>query len=371
LGFEQKAKCFAAGMLPMNSISNHSLPTVCAPKLEAAAVFREQLKQEAPLLALAPMQDVTDHGFIHLLREYGGADVCFAEYFRVTADSKLDPEILRCATENATGRPVVLQMIGNDVGHLVRTARELQQHPVAGIDLNLGCPAPRVFNKCAGGGLLTDPPRIERILGALREAITAVPFTVKTRIGVDDPELFETLLAIYARQGLDLLTVHGRTVREMYWSEVHYDRIARAVEVMDCPVLANGNVDSPERAVAVLRQTGAHGLMLGRGAIRNPWVFEQIRAAVAGREVSYPTGREVLRYVERLFEVATDEGYREEERVHRVKKHLNFLGVGVPPSAEFLHRMRRARAKDELFAICAAYLDHEKPMPLVGESDKG
>jgi tRNA-dihydrouridine synthase len=111
--------------------------------------------------------------------------------------------------------------------------------------------------------------------------------------------------------------------------------------------------------------------MLGRGAIRNPWVFEQIRAAVAGREVSYPTGREVLRYVERLFEVATDEGYREEERVHRVKKHLNFLGVGVPPSAEFLHRMRRARAKDELFAICAAYLDHEKPMPLVGESDKG
>jgi tRNA-dihydrouridine synthase B len=349
------------------SSSPSSDPTLApVPAAQAAGLFREQLRQKQPLLALAPMQDVTDHGFIHLLREYGGADVCFAEYFRVTADSKLDPEILRCATENATGRPVVLQMIGNDVKHLVRTAVELQKHPVAGIDLNLGCPAPRVFNKCAGGGLLTDPPRIERILGALREAITEVPFTVKTRIGVDDPELFEALLAIYARQGLDLLTVHGRTVREMYWSEVHYDRIARAVEVMDCPVLANGNVDSPESALAVLKQTGAHGLMLGRGAIRNPWVFEQIRAAVKGERIRYPTGREVLGYVERLFEVATDEGFVEEERVHRVKKHLNFIGVGVPPSEAFLHRMRRARARAELFEICAAYLDHDRSMTLVG-----
>jgi hypothetical protein len=202
---------------------------------------------------------------------------------------------------------------------------------------------------------------------ALREAITEVPFTVKTRIGVDDPALFETLLTIYGRHGLDLLTVHGRTVREMYWSKVHYDFIARAVEVMDCPVLANGNVDSPESALAVLKETGAHGLMLGRGAIRNPWVFEQIRAAVKGEPIRYPTGREVLRYVERLFEVATDEGFVEEERVHRVKKHLNFIGVGVPPSAAFLHRMRRARAREELFEICAAFLDHDRSMTLVGE----
>jgi nifR3 family TIM-barrel protein len=349
----------------MNS-SPHQTPAPVR-AAQAAVRFREQLRQKPPLLALAPMQDVTDHGFIHLLRDYGGADVCFAEYFRVTADSKLDPEILRCATANETGRPVVLQMIGNDVKHLVRTAVELQKHPVAGIDLNLGCPAPRVFNKCAGGGLLTDPPRIERILGALREAITEVPFTVKTRIGVDDPALFETLLTIYGRHGLDLLTVHGRTVREMYWSKVHYDFIARAVEVMDCPVLANGNVDSPESALAVLKETGAHGLMLGRGAIRNPWVFEQIRAAVKGEPIRYPTGREVLRYVERLFEVATDEGFVEEERVHRVKKHLNFIGVGVPPSAAFLHRMRRARAREELFEICAAFLDHDRSMTLVGE----
>lgn len=334
------------------------------------ALFRQQLRQDTPLLALAPMQDVTDHGFIHLLHRYGGADVCFAEYFRVTPDSKLDKEILRCATENATGRPVVLQMIGNDVAHLVRTAKELQRHPVAGIDLNLGCPAPRVFNKCAGGGLLRDPQRIDRILGALREAITEVPFTVKTRIGVEDASLeeFDKLLALFARHQPDLLTVHGRTVREMYRTEVHYDFIARAVEAMSCPVLANGNVDSPERALRVLSETGAHGLMLGRGAIRNPWLFEQIRAAVAGQPVVYPTGREVMGYLRLLFETVTHEGFREEDRVHRVKKHLNFIGVGVEPAGEFLNRMRRTVTKQALFEVCAEFLDHDRPMPLAAPS---
>lgn len=328
--------------------------------------FRGQLRDSGPLLALAPMQDVTDHGFIHLLRRYGGADVCFAEYFRVTPDSRLDREILRCVTENETGRPVVLQMIGNDPAHLVRTAKELQKHPVAGIDLNLGCPAPRVFKKCAGGGLLREPERIDRILGALREAVTEVPFTVKTRIGVEEasPAEFDALLAIFARHEPDLLTVHGRTVREMYRAEVHYDFIARAVEVMPCPVLANGNVDSPERALRVLSETGAHGLMMGRGAIRNPWLFEQIRAAAAGKAVMHPTGREVLAYLHALYETVTDDHFEEEDRVHRVKKHLNFIGPGVEASGDFLNRMRRTRTAGELFAVCTDHLDHERPMPL-------
>ncbi len=331
-----------------------------------AEQLRALLRREEPVLALAPMQDVTDHAFIHLLREYGGADVCFAEYFRVTADSRLDPEILRCVTENTTDRPVVAQLIGNDPDHLARAARELQRYPVAGIDLNLGCPAPVVFKKCAGGGLLREPERLDRLLGTLRQTIAAVPFTVKTRIGVGEPSMpeFERLLAIFARHNLDLLTVHGRTVAEMYRAEPHYDFIARAVEVMPCPVLANGNIDSAGTALRVLRDTRAHGLMLGRGAIRNPWLFEQIRAALAGREVIFPTGREVLRYIEKLFAAVTDTDCAEIARVHRVKKHLNFLGTGVDAEGRFLHGMRRATTGAGLFAVCRAHLAHDAPMTL-------
>src|SRR5439155_7751601 len=126
------------------------------------------------------------------------------------------------------------------------------------------------------------PERVDAILGALREA-RSIKFTVKTRLGFDSSDGFEALLPIFARHNLDLLTVHGRTVREMYWSEVHYDFIARAVQAMPCPVLANGNVHSAENAQAILRQTGARGLMIGRGAIRNPWLFQQIRQHQIGR----------------------------------------------------------------------------------------
>ena len=108
------------------------------------------------------MQDVTDLRFMRLISGYGNADLYFTEYFRVLPESRLDPQILASITQNPTGRPVIAQKIGNDIAALVRTARELQRHPVAAIDLNLGCPVPIVYRKCAGGGLLRDPDRIDR-----------------------------------------------------------------------------------------------------------------------------------------------------------------------------------------------------------------
>ena len=245
--------------------------------------FASQLAGRSPVLALAPMQDVTDLPFWKLIAAYGGADVYFTEYFRVHSTSTLEKYILKSITENPTGKPAVAQMIGNDVPSLVRTARELQQYPIAAVDLNLGCPAPVVYRKCAGGGLLREPQRVDSILGALRDAVK-IKFTVKTRIGFHSPAVFDELLPIFAKHSLDLLTVHGRTVHEMYRTEVHYDYIARAVAEMPCPVLANGNVYSAQKAEEVLKLTGAHGLMIGRGAIRNPWLFHQIRLAAAWRD---------------------------------------------------------------------------------------
>src|SRR6478609_4749504 len=175
------------------------------------ASLQDLLAQPGPVLALAPMQDVTDLPFMRLMMLYGGADLYFTEYFRVHADSKLEKYILRSITENPTGRPAIAQMIGNDIPSLVRTARELQQYPIAAVDLNLGCPAPVVYRKCAGGGLLREPKRIDAILGALRDAVQ-IKFTVKTRLGFDSSEEFDRLLSIFAKHSLDALTVHARTV---------------------------------------------------------------------------------------------------------------------------------------------------------------
>jgi len=328
-----------------------------------ATSFSALLRHGEPVLALAPMQDVTDWEFWNLIAKYGGADLYWTEYFRVHPDSRLDAHILTSITENPTGRPVVAQMMGNDIPALVRAARELQQLPIAAVDLNLGCPVPVVYRKCAGGGLLRDPARVDAILGALRDAVT-IPFTVKTRLGFDDAAVFEKLLPIYAKHSLDLLTVHGRTVKEMYRGEVHYDMIAHAVEVLPCPVIANGNVSSATRAEEVLRWTGAVGLMIGREAIRNPWIFEQIRQQRRGEAMIRPTGRDVLGYIRALYEAVCSPDGREVLQVNQMKKYLNYIGQGVGPGEEFLHAIRRATTRDEFFRLCEASLDHGEPVPI-------
>jgi tRNA-dihydrouridine synthase len=318
----------------------------------------------APLLTLAPMQDVTNGAFWTLVHRYGGADIYWTEYFRVHETSSLEKWIVNDITTNTTGRPVVAQMIGNDIPALVRTAKLLQQLPVAAIDLNLGCPAPIVYRKCAGGGLLRGPERVDRILGELRSAITT-RFTVKTRIGFATADEFDRLLPIFARHSLDALTVHGRTVAQGYRLPVDYGRIRQAVETMACPVIANGHVYSATQAMDVLRETRAAGLMIGRGAIRSPWLFTQIRQQWRGETVTVPTGRDVLAYVRALWDSQANFDKPEIMRCERMKKFLNYLGEGV--TASFWHDIRRTKTEADFHRICAEHFDHDRPMTMEPE----
>jgi len=312
------------------------------------------LARQEPLLALAPMQDVTDLGFWRLMTRYGGADVYYTEYFRVHPESHLDKPILASLIHNPTGKPAIAQMIGNDIPSLVRSAKELQQYDIAAVDLNLGCPAPIVYKKCAGGGLLRDLPRIEGILGALREAIS-IKFTVKTRLGFDDTGTLDALVPLFAKHGVDLVTIHGRTVLQMYRDGVRYDLIGAATAQLPCPVLANGNIATHLDAAAVLQQTGVRGLMLGRGAIANPWLFEQIRQQVRGEPICQPNADDVLTYVEALYETVVMPNTREIDQVNRVKKHLSFFGPGLAEPEAFLHDMRRCTTRQGLMAVCARF----------------
>jgi tRNA-dihydrouridine synthase B len=326
-----------------------------------AESFSNLLRGDAPFLALAPMQDVTTLQFMRVIARYGGPEVYWTEFFRVHGDSKPEKWILQSITENPTGRPVVAQFIGNDIPALVRNARLLQQYPIAAIDLNLGCPAPIVYRKCAGGGLLREPQKVDAILGALREAVT-VPFTVKTRIGFESPEEFDALLPIFAKHPIDLLTVHARTVRQMYRPGVRYDLIARAARELKCPVLANGNVHSAAQARQLIADTGVRGLMIGRGAIRNPWLFDQIRAELRGERIKPPVGHAVLAYICELWEHEITPGVKEAAQVQRMKKFMNFIGEGV--GEKFLFEIRRVATTTEFFRVCEAFLNHDQPMPL-------
>jgi tRNA-dihydrouridine synthase B len=307
------------------------------------------------LTALAPMQDVTDITFMGIIADCGSPDYFFTEYFRVYEHSRLDKHILRSITENKTNRPVFAQLIGENIPDLVRSAQELCRYDIAGIDLNMGCPAPRVYRKNVGGGLLRDPEKVDQILGELREAIQG-RFTVKMRVGFADTTYFERILDLIDLHKVDLLSLHGRTVKEMYQSIVHYDLIAQAVERVNCPVLANGSVTSAASAVSVLAQTGAAGVMVGRGAIRNPWIFKQIRQQLSGQTISIITLAEVRQYIDRLYRTATAPTVPEQARVNCLKKYLNFIGQGVDTSGIFLKEMRLTRTERDLFEVCDRHL---------------
>jgi len=322
----------------------------------------------SPTLLLAPMQRVTDYPFMKVMAHYGGPDLYVTEYFRVHVHSTLEPYILKSIDENPTGRPIYAQMIGQDIPSLVRSAKELMKHNVVGVDLNLGCPAPIVYRKDAGGGLLRKPEKIREILAALREVVPPpFEFTVKTRVGFETEGEFDRLLEIFSDYEIDALAVHGRTVRERYQTPVHHAEVRRAAEQLTCPVYANGNVVDVATGLSYLQKTGAQGLMIGRGAIRNPWLFSQLRAAFRGDDPVPVTRAMVLDYITRLWEETAREfhaPFDEVKHVHKMKRYLNYIVQGVEP--EFEHTIRRVQSRQDFFSVCETYLqapDLVPPLP--------
>jgi tRNA-dihydrouridine synthase len=301
------------------------------------------------------MQDVTDLFFMNVIAGYGCPDYFFTEYFRVHDSSGLDKKILRSITENSTDRPIFAQMIGESVPDLVRIAKALSQYPIAGIDLNMGCPAPRIYRKNVGGGLLRDPEKIDRILGELRNTVEG-RLTVKMRIGFEDTTNFDRILDLIQRHSIDLLSLHGRTVKEMYHGAVNYDLIAHAVQRVSCPVLANGNVTSAPSAAAILHHTGAAGVMVGRSAIRNPWIFKQTRQYLSHQPVCTITLADVREYIDRLYRSTTAQTVPERARVSYLKMYLNYIAQGVDAGGAFLRDMRLAQTQAALFSVCDRHL---------------
>lgn len=316
----------------------------------------QSLQKDLPLTALAPMQDVTNKWFMKVIAHYGSPDYFFTEYFRVNDTSRLNRSILAAITENDTGRPVFAQMIGESIPDLVRTAKELCKYNIAGVDLNMGCPAPRIYRKNVGGGLLREPEKVDQILGELRAAVNDKPLTVKMRVGFENTDNFYEILDIINRHNIDLLSLHGRTVKDMYHGVVKYDLIAEAVKRVDCPVLANGNINSAKTALEVLSQTGAAGVMVGRWAIGNPWLFNQIRQALRGEEITPVPLVEVRNYIDRLWQTPTASTIPERARVGYLKMFLNYIALSVDTEGHFLRLMRRVQTEAEMFNLCDRFL---------------
>ncbi|MBP3498481.1 MAG: tRNA-dihydrouridine synthase [Akkermansia sp.] len=301
-------------------------------------------------LLLAPMQDVTDLAFMRTLQRINSLpDAFITAYFRSTPTTcALAEHNLRCIDENETGVPVLAQLAGSDAPALLRDAAMLLARPgVAGINLNAGCPSPLVNRHGAGAGLLRDLPRFAEIAWELRRALPAGQFSIKCRLGWEHAETeFPRILEILAAAAPDEVGIHARTRRQLYGGFPDFSYVQHAVATLTCPVLANGDISTPAQAAACLQATGAAGLLIGRGAVRNPYLFRQLRGGPA------PTLEEMRQYYSILVEETgrillhkrTEKGH-----CNRMKKYLAFCYPDFSPEAEY--QLRRCTSIPEMLRI--------------------
>ncbi len=234
-----------------------------------------------PPLVLAPMEGVTDVHFRRLVRGIGGCSLTVTEFIPGAALAGGHRVALRAATFDPDERPISIQVYGRDPEVLADAARAVTDLGADVVDLNMGCPSKAVCSSSGGSALMKDPDLARRIVVAIRAAVT-VPFTVKMRSGWDaEHRNAPELAAMCEGEGVDALTVHWRTRADLYGGVRDLSTIRRVKERVSIPVLANGDVDETN-AVETLRETGADGLVVGRAAIRDPWVFHRIRRALRG-----------------------------------------------------------------------------------------
>lgn len=229
-------------------------------------------------LMLAPMQGVTNRAVRQVFVDWVRPDVVFSEFMRVKhaeGAQRLSQGDLLDAKPHGKGVPLIVQLIGRDLEPLVEGAHEAQAAGAVHLNLNLGCPYGRMNVGC-GGGMLERPEALPEILGALRAAIVGT-FSVKVRSGYSDPEQIFSLLPVFEDAGVDFIALHARTVVQRYDGEADHSVTARVVKATSLPVIANGDLNSVEVARRVLHETGAAGLMMGRGAMRDPLLFERLR----------------------------------------------------------------------------------------------
>src|SRR5256884_6639022 len=241
-----------------------------------------------PPLVLSPMAGVTDISFRRLLKQRGGVGLSVSEFISVEGLTRNNPKSKRQMRFYENERPFAVQIFGGQPERM-RMAAEMAEEVGADIlDVNCGCPAPKVVKHGGGSGLLRDLPRLETILKEIKKAIT-IPLTIKIRAGYSD----STINAIETAQlaeacGVEHIALHGRTKEQGYRGSADWDLVREIDGVVSVPVSGSGDVVTPEQALERFRETGCDGVLIGRGAMANPWIFRQIEETIQGREPVQP-----------------------------------------------------------------------------------
>jgi tRNA-dihydrouridine synthase B len=260
-----------------------------------------------PPLVLSPMAGVTDISFRRLLKRRGGIGLTVSEFISVEGLTRANPKSKRQMRFFEEERPFAVQIFGGQPERM-RMAAEMAEEVGADIlDINCGCPAPKVVKHGGGSGLLRDYERLEKILKEIKKAIT-IPLTIKIRAGFYDHTINAVETAKLAEAcGVEHIALHGRTKEQGYKGRANWDLVKQIKETVSVPVSGSGDVVSVEDALARWRETNCDGILIGRGAMANPWIFRQVEDALAGREIFQPTLEDKRAALLEYFEMLRDD----------------------------------------------------------------
>ena len=309
-------------------------------------------------LFVAPMAGVTDRPFRQLCKKLG-AGMAVSEM--VSSNSLLwgSKKTLRRADHGGENEPRSVQIVGADPVMMAQAAQYNVEHGAQIIDINMGCPAKKICKVAAGSALLKDEPLVARILESVVKAVD-VPVTLKIRTGWDKDNRNGPDIARIAEDiGIQALAVHGRTRACAYQGEAEYDTIAEIKSSISIPVIANGDITSPEKAKYVLDYTGVDGVMIGRAAQGRPWIFREIQHYLeTGEYLPEPTLQEVrdtlMAHVENLYAF-----YGEYTGVRVARKHISWYSKGTRGGASFRDTVNRVETAEQQFDMVREFFDRQ------------
>jgi tRNA-dihydrouridine synthase B len=292
----------------------------------------QKLNFSKPLLVLAPLAGYTDLPFRSVVKKFG-ADLTISEMISSNAIAYNNQKTIKMTEKSSNEDPYFVQLSGSRDDVMAKAVDEINKLDyVDGIDLNCGCPAPKVFNHGSGSNLLGDLSRMQSIINTIKKYSEKNYMTVKVRIGVDEKIPVDIAKAL-ADVGVDMISVHGRTRKGAYKAAVDYDAIKLIVEnAGGIPVIANGDIKDYDKAQSVLEHTGASGVMIGRGAIGNPWIFHQL--ATGKKEISNKLKKEIiLEHYDKMIEFYEDYG------AIMFRKHLHTYSKGYDGASGFREKV--------------------------------
>jgi tRNA-dihydrouridine synthase B len=307
-----------------------------------------------PPLILSPMAGVTDYTFRRLIKRRGGVGLVVSEFISVEGLTRGNPKSKRQMRFDEEERPFAVQIFGGQPERMTMGAEMAEEVGADILDVNCGCPAPKVVKNGGGSGLLREPARLETILKDIKKAIT-IPLTLKLRTGFSESTINVVDIAKMAEQcGVEHIQVHGRTRDQGYKGLANWELIRQVKDAVSIPVSGNGDVTTIEYGMKKWSESGTDGILIGRGAMQNPWIFRQFADALAGREPYRPNLDEKKSVLLEFFGMCREE-MPELVALGKMKQLAGQFTKGLVGGAQFRQTLYHSHSAEEILDNITKY----------------